>query len=281
MRHARGTLLLIFVGAIATGCTITRTDAPRKFLPGEVRAPDGSVPPEGNIGQSIRRGHALLVATRDSLPTHVGNGLRCTSCHLDEGHRLNAIPFTGVYVRFPQYRSRTASVQRIEDRINDCFERSLNGTRLDYDDPAMRDIVSYFAFVSKGIAVGDSFPGQGIHLGTALTGDTVAGGAYYLKSCARCHAPDGNGTAIAPPLWGARSFNIGAGMARLRTLTGFIHSNMPFDSAGTTSESDAANVAAYITSRARPDFVGKEKDWPKGDAPADVPYLTTAGKKKS
>ncbi|HEX5970635.1 MAG TPA: hypothetical protein VFY85_01845, partial [Gemmatimonadaceae bacterium] len=31
---------------------------------------------------SIRRGHALLIATRDSLPGHVGNNLRCTSCHL-------------------------------------------------------------------------------------------------------------------------------------------------------------------------------------------------------
>lgn len=247
---------------------------------GELRGPDGSAVPEGGIGRSIRRGHALLVATRDSLPDHVGNALRCTSCHLDEGRKPGAIPFTGVYARFPQYRSRVAAVQRLEDRINDCFERSMNGRALAFDDPAMRDIVAYFAFVSRGIAVGDSVPGQGVTLGTALAGDTVAGAAYFVTSCARCHGATGDGTTIAPPLWGPRSFNIGAGMGRLRTLTGFIHANMPFDKPGTTSEVDAVNVAAYVAAQSRPDFPGKERDWPKGDAPPDVPYRTLAKPKK-
>jgi thiosulfate dehydrogenase len=278
-RRCRRLLGAFTVAVLGAGCSPKAPVAPPRYTPGVIRAPDGSLPPEGELGRSIRRGHALLVATRDSLPDHVGNALRCTSCHLDEGTRANAIPFTGVYARFPQYRSRVAAVQRIEDRVNDCFERSMNGTRLAFDDPAMRDIVSYFAFVSRGIAVGDTVPGQGIQLGKATSGDTVAGAAHFLKSCARCHAPDGNGTAVAPPLWGPRSFNIGAGMARIRTLTGFIHSNMPFDSAGTTSETDALNVAAYIASRARPDFPGKEHDWPKGDAPGDVAYPTSAGRK--
>lgn len=254
--------------------------APPPFKPGEVRAPDGSLPPDDALGRSIRRGHALLVATRDSLPDHVGNKLRCTSCHLDEGHRPGAIPFTGVYVRFPQYRSRVAAIQSIEDRVNDCLERSMNGKALALDDPAMRDIVAYFAFVSKGIAVGDTVPGQGVALGKALTGDTTAGGAYFARTCVRCHGANGEGTTIAPPLWGPMSFNIGAGMTRLRTLTGFIRHNMPFDLPGSTSEADAVNVAAYIASRPRPDFAGKERDWPKGDAPKDVPYPTLAASKK-
>ncbi len=254
---------------------------PVAFVPGELRAPDGSLPPNDALGRSIRRGHALLIATRDSLPTHVGNALRCTSCHLDEGHRPNAMPLTGVYARFPQYRPRTDAVASIEDRINGCFRRSMNGTALSADDPAMRDLVAYFAFVSKGIAVGDSVPGQGLKHDIALTGDTVAGATHFMASCARCHGPDGAGTAIAPPLWGPMSYNIGAGMARIRTLSGFIHANMPFDSAGTTSEADATNVAAYILSRPRPDFPGKEKDWPRGDAPADLPYATIAGKKRA
>ena len=192
----------------------------------------------------------------------------------------NAIPFTGVYTRVPQYRSRVAAVQRLEDRINDCFARSMNGRTLAFDDPAMRDMVAYFAFVSRGIALGDSVPGQGVRLGTALRGETVAGAAYFVKTCARCHGVNGDGTALAPPLWGPRSFNIGAGMARLRTLAGFIHGNMPFDLPGTTSETDALNVAAYIAAQPRPDFAGKERDWPKGDAPPDVPYPTIAKQKK-
>ena len=38
----------------------------------------------------------------------------------------------------------------------------------------------------------------------------------------------------------------------------------------------AADVAAYITSRPRPDFPGKEHDWPRGDPPPDVAYATLA-----
>jgi thiosulfate dehydrogenase len=34
------------------------------------------------------------------------------------------------------------------------------------------------------------------------------------------------------------------------------------------------DLAAYVTSQPRPDFPGKEKDWPEGGAPPDVPYRT-------
>ncbi len=271
---------LLFVALLATTQACRPQPAPPVTAAGELRAPDGSIPPEGELGRNIRRGHALLIATGDSLPDHVGNALRCTSCHLDEGRRPNAMPLTGVFVRFPQYRSRSASVQTLEERINGCFERSMNGRALAPDDPAMRDIVAYLAFVSRGIAAGDSVPGRGVRLGTALAGDTAAGAAYFVRTCARCHGTDGNGTTLAPPLWGPRSFNIGAGMARLRTLTGFIHANMPFDLPGTTSEADAVNVAAYIAAQSRPDLPGKERDWPKGGAPPDVPYATIANPKR-
>src|ERR1019366_1573717 len=59
---------------------------------------------------SVRRGRALLRATRDSLPRNVNNRLRCVSCHLDDGSRAFAMPWTGVYARFPQYRSRSGKV---------------------------------------------------------------------------------------------------------------------------------------------------------------------------
>lgn len=242
-------------------------------------APDGSPLPDGALGVSIRRGYALLAHTGDSLPAHVGAGLRCTSCHLDGGLRADAIPFTGVYGRFPQYRSRSATVQRLEDRINDCFERSLAGKALAWDDPAMRDIVAYMAFRSKGILPGATLAGVGLPLGKATSGDTVAGAAVFARSCARCHGADGAGTPIAPPTWGARSFNIGAGMARLRSAAAFIQHNMPFDKAEVLSEQDAVNVAAYVVSRPRPDFAAKVNDWPHGDPPADVAYPTKAGRK--
>jgi thiosulfate dehydrogenase len=235
--------------------------------------------PKGELGASILRGKAILLATRDSLPGHVGNSLRCTSCHLDEGRRANSMPWTGVYARFPQYRSRTGSVIRLEDRINDCLQRSLDGKALAWDDPAMRDMVAYMSFLSRGIDVGATVPGQGLPKIEATSGDTVAGLAIYAAQCARCHGADGEGTAIAPPTWGPESFNIGAGMARLRTAAAFIQHNMPFDKATTLTEQQAVDVAAYVVSRPRPDFARKADDWPKGDPPPDVAYPTTAGRR--
>jgi thiosulfate dehydrogenase len=63
-------------------------------------------------------------------------------------------------------------------------------------------------------------------------------------------------------------------MARVRTAAAFIRHNMPFDKPGTLTDQQAMDLAAYVTSQPRPDFPGKEKDWPEGGAPPDVPYRT-------
>lgn len=236
--------------------------------------------PEGDLGASIRRGRAILSATRDSLPGHVGNDLRCTSCHLDEGRRRNAMPWVGVAARFPQYRSRSASVARLEDRINDCFERSLAGTAVAWNDPAMRDMVAYMAHLSHDVAHGSTVPGQGVPLGSAVPGDSTAGATLYAAQCARCHGAEGEGTVGFPPVWGPRSYTIGAGMARLRTVAGFVRHNMPFDKPGTLTEQQAQDIATFLITRPRPDFAGKVNDWPRGDPPPDVAYPTAAGRVK-
>ncbi len=228
------------------------------------------------MGSAIRRGRALLADTPDSLPAHVGSDLRCFSCHLKEGTQAGALPLIGVYSRFPQYRSRNALINVLEDRINDCFERSLNGTALPRTGREMREIVAYFAFISRGIAPPGEVPGAGLDSVDAETSDTARGAAIYAETCARCHGPSGLGTGVAPPLWGRRSFNIGAGMARLWTAAAFIRHNMPNDRAVTLTDQQAADVAAYVVSRPRPDFAAKALDWPNGNPPPDVAYPTRA-----
>lgn len=109
-----------------------------------------------------------------------------------------------------------------------------------------------------------------------LVGDTVRGASIVSLRWARCHGSNGAGKALAPPLWGARSYNIGAGMARVRTAAAFIKAWMPQDSAGVLTAQEAFDVAAYIDSCPRPDFRGKENDWPHGDPSSDVAYATDA-----
>jgi thiosulfate dehydrogenase len=239
-------------------------------------APDSALP-GGPFGDAVRRGQAILLATRDSLPNHVGNQLRCTSCHLDAGRRESG-SWVGVFARYPQYRPRSGIVETIEYRVNDCFRRSMNGTALDPAGADMRDIVAYLAFLSRGTRVGPPAapPGGGARLQkwASFSPDTAAGARVFSSSCAKCHGEKGEGTAVAPPVWGPRSYNVGAGMTRVRTAADFISRSMPFDAPGTLTDQQAVDVAAYVNAQPRPDYKGKENDWPNGDPPPDVAYPT-------
>ena len=221
---------------------------------------------------SALRGRALLLATRDSLPHNVGNSLRCASCHLDGGLRRDAMPWIGAFARFPQYRARSGKVDLIEDRINDCFRRSMNGSALAPAGRDMRDIVTYFAFLSSGMPVGVEMDGQGFPRLQPLRGDPQRGAGVFATTCARCHGANGYGTALAPPLWGPRSYNVGAGMARINTAASFIHALMPIDRAQRLSPQQAFDVASYVNTRPRPDFPAKTRDWPRGGKPDDADY---------
>lgn len=247
---------------------------------GVLPGPPDSAIPAGPLGDAIRRGRALLLATRDSLPAHVGNRLRCTSCHLDAGRRTSG-SWVGTYARYPQYRSRSNSVETIEYRVNDCFRRSMNGRPLAADGRDMRDIVAYLAFLSRDVPMGPGGPRKSLDKWGMLKADTTAGRAVHANACARCHGPEGGGTPVAPPLWGPASYNIGAGMARVRTAAAFIKDNMPFDRPGSLDDQQAYDVAAYVNARIRPDFPDKIHDWPNGDAPPDVAYQTLAARKRA
>jgi thiosulfate dehydrogenase len=219
------------------------------------------------------------VATRDSLPAHVGNQLRCVSCHLDEGRRETG-SWVGVFARYPQYRARSGAIETIEYRVNDCFRRSMNGVALDLASRDMADIVAYLAFLSRGTPVGPPQPGARLQQWAAFKADTASGRQVFATTCVACHGPDGQGSVGAPPLWGPRSYNVGAGMARVRTAAEFIRHNMPFDQPGTLTDQQAIDVAAFVNARPRPDYRGKENDWPNGDPPPDVAYPTRAAQQK-
>ncbi len=264
---------------IAVACTRPSPAPPARPT---ATAPTDSEIPNDAFGASVRRGLALLTATKESLPKNDGSALRCVSCHLDQGRRANG-SWIGSFARFPQYRPRRGAVELIEDRINDCFARSMNGKGLDPAGADMRDIVAYLAFLSWRSPVGIPPAGPNARLMrfASLTADTAAGHATFGTTCARCHGPDGQGMPGVPPLWGPKSFNIGAGMARVRTAASFVRDNMPLDQPGTLTDQQAFDVAAYVVAQPRPDSPGKQFDWPHGDPPPDVAYPTLAAAKKS
>src|SRR4051812_28659916 len=188
-RPVRSRIWSSVVGLICL-CACSKPESPPQI------AADTTIP-AGPFGDAARRGRAMLLATRDSLPSHVGNGLRCTSCHLDAGRRESGT-WIGVHARYPQYRARSGVVETIEYRVNDCFRRSMNGTALDPASAEMRDIVAYFAFLSRGTQVGQpaGSPGARLQRWAAFKADTGAGASIFGASCAKCHGAQGEGTAV-------------------------------------------------------------------------------------
>lgn len=238
--------------------------------------------PNDSMGASVRRGLYLLRFTPESLPQFATSAMRCTSCHQDDGLKLTAGPLTGSHARYPKYMPRSGSVITLADRVNYCFTRSLSGNVLPVDSREMTDLLAYMAFISQDVPVNYRLAGHDglIKMPAGLEGDAARGEQLFVaKTCSTCHGADGNGLGVLPPLWGPRSYSIGASMARIERAASFIYHNMPQIAPGTLTHQEAFDLAAYINGKPRPDSPAKELDWPTGGNPADVPYDLRSGHK--
>src|SRR2546430_1022115 len=234
-RHfAYGTLALVALSISSTA----KSQSPVPWT-----MPEVSALPRDARGQLIRGGRDLMLATyaligpdvADAAKRFAGNNLACTNCHLAGGTKKFGLPLFGIYDDFPAYSARTGGPISIEDRINACMTRSMNGRAMPSDAPEMRALVAYVEFLSTGVPPGQQLPGLGAGKMKELTrpADPERGRAVYVSSCAACHNTDGTGILrdrgapqlgyMMPALWGAGSYNDGAGMARLINFANFVH----------------------------------------------------------
>ena len=225
---------------------------------------------------------------RDEAMRFAGNNLSCQSCHLQAGTQQYSIPMVGVYAIFPMFIARENEVRTIEDRIEGCMERSMNGRALPVDGKEMKALVAYFQFLSTGVPIGKPVEGRGTPalplLDRAASPDH--GAEVYAQHCVACHQADGRGIRkgiagdakgyLYPPLWGQDSFNDGAGMHRLIASASFIRANMPLGARHDMpilSVEDAWDVAAYINTRPRPAREHLDRDYPdRSRKPVDAPF---------
>ena len=245
------------------------------------------------FGKLVKYGYALVTDTAaqigpaapDPARRYAGNGLTCQNCHLQGGTQPYAVPFVGVWGQFPQYRAREGVVGTIEERVNGCMERSMNGRSLALDSREMKGFVAYMKWLSTGIPDGAKLIGAGTlpvkEPGRAA--DLTHGAHVYAQTCSACHGDAGQGQRNDggsgyqfPPLWGPSSYNDGAGMARLLTAAAFAEHAMPlgttFDAPVLTDE-EAYDVAGYINSQSRPQKANLDKDFPNPlQKPVDTPY---------
>lgn len=242
----------------------------------------------------IKFGHEIITKTpeyigplsNDERKRLAGNNLTCQSCHLEAGTKPGAGSFVGVFNRFPQFRGRENKIGTLEERINGCMERSMNGEILEETSLEMKAMIAYIKWL------GDDIPTEKEEMYKGFVkvelpnkkADLIAGKAVYETNCVTCHASNGQGirpneTSLYqyPPLWGSDTYNDGAGMNRVITAAEFIKGNMPYlqatwDNPVLTDE-EAYNVAAYINSFDRPQKKNKEADFPdKKLKPVSTPY---------
>ncbi|MGZ3932866.1 MAG: c-type cytochrome, partial [Bacteroidia bacterium] len=226
------------------------------------QAPDtAEIRNEKNAVQIVY-GRALIANTSVYLGPHgkvakLSNGMNCQNCHLDAGTRPFGNNYSAVASTYPKFRERSGSIETIYKRVNDCFERSLNGTALDTLGKEMQAIVAYISWLGKDVLKGEKPEGVGI---TELNypnraADPEKGKLAYAFKCKSCHAENGEGKLSAdgisyvyPPLWGPKSYNNGAGLFRLSRFAGYIKSNMPQGATYSNpqlSDEEAWDIAAF------------------------------------
>jgi thiosulfate dehydrogenase len=256
-------------------------------------SPDIASVGDDPFGTLVKYGHALLTDTANEIGPTVsdatrrfsGNNLTCQNCHLQAGTQPYAMPLIGIWGQFPQYRGREGAVDTLEDRINGCMERSMNGRALPLQSREMKAFATYMRWLSTGIPDGARLIGAGTLRikEPARAADPGRGAQIYAQVCAACHGSDGFGVRAQsgtgyqfPPLWGPDSFNSGAGMSRVLTAAAYAMHNMPLGttfSAPVLTDEDAYDVAGYIVSQDRPDKRDLDKDFPvRLQKPIDTPY---------
>ena len=216
--------------------------------------------PQDKYGDDVRLGFRIFTQTAEYAGRYNGNDLSCSNCHLDAGRRKFAAPMWAAIGMYPAYKRRNDRNNTLEDRIQQCFQFSLNGFAPSPDSPEVRALISYIHFISRGVPIGFNMPGRGFVdiENTGFDPNPSRGLKNYEKNCAVCHQADGSGKRNEkgkgfeiPPLWGRHAFNKAAGFNHVRKLAGFIKSNMPPGKSDLSSQ-EALDIAAYINQQIRP-----------------------------
>src|ERR1051325_1771134 len=254
------------------------------------KPPDTSTIPHNELGSLIRYGRDLVANTAYYLGPkgtvgHYSSGMNCQNCHLDAGTRPFAYNYSAVTALYPKFMVRTGRTTTIFRRVNDCFERSLNGHALDTNMKEMQAIKAYIVWLDQNSKKGEKPKGYG-YLTLAFMdrpADTAKGRIVFTDKCISCHGKDGMGMMKSdgmvyqyPPLWGDHSYNKGASFFWLTRFAGFVKANMPFGQATydnpVLTDEEAWDVAAYVDSRERT-MIDLHADWKNlSDKPFDFPF---------
>lgn len=262
----------------------------REDLPKEVfwSAPDPSEIQDLQLKARIAYGKELVAHTAkylgpQGMVMQISNGMNCQNCHLEAGTKTFGNNYSAVASTYPKFRARSGTTEDLYKRINDCFERSLNGKALDTMSNEMQAIKAYITFVGSQVPKGEKPNGAGLKELPFLDreADPEKGRIVYQAKCVTCHQADGQGQLTLdgteytyPPLWGKHSYNDGAGLYRISNFAKYVKYNMPQGVTHTNpllSDEESWDLAAYVNSQSRP-HINVPGDWPDiSKKPVDHP----------
>src|SRR5580765_6962233 len=164
LRKGLGILLLLLSGAFfwywhretapkSAGVVLTGYVAPAKNSR-LWSAPDSNSIPDNDSGQLILYGKKLIHQTSKYFGpqgsiSHYSNGMNCQNCHLESGTRVWAGNFGSVASLYPRFSERRGSAETVNQRITDCFERSMNGRAPDSTSLEMKAMNAYIRWLGK------------------------------------------------------------------------------------------------------------------------------------
>ena len=221
----------------------------------------------------------------DPKMRYINSRLSCGSCHLGNGTEPGTLGLPPAFGHYPRFSPRTATKTTIEDRVNECMQRSLNGRPLPKNSAEMIAMASYIRSLSDRDAATGASGRKAKEPPPFRTPNRAAnreaGKRVFEQRCTACHGPDGAGLLastdpihgyVFPPLWGPDSFNTGAGMHRVLTAARFIKARMPLGRPDLDDE-QAFDVSAFINSQPRPEMANLDQDFPdRKTKPVDTPY---------
>lgn len=226
---------------------------------------DPEMAPE-EIRDQVVSGFQMMIETKKLLPQYAGNDMNCRNCHFNGGNSMGGrscgFSLVGVVHKYPR-KLPSGKEYTLEERVNSCFMRSMNGKPLPVDSKEMQALVTYMEWISNGIPKLESYPWLGAKkLTSSHVPDPKRGEKLFAMKCAPCHGENGEGQKRPyqldyPPLWGNGAFNDGAGMSKLDMFAYFIYKNMPYNDPRLSVE-EALDIASYVTKQPRPKLENHE-----------------------
>lgn len=214
-----------------------------------------------DIRPMVMMGFNIIFDTQKYAGEYVCARINCTNCHFASGNTLGGInkglSLVGVAQKFPIKRP-DGTPYTLPDRINSCFQKSLNGKFVPYDSETMKAVLAYLSWISTGAQdIAAPAPWLGLKkLSSDYVPNVAKGKIGYATYCAMCHGANGEGQQRKedlsyPALWGDYSYNDIAGLHQIDKFATFVYYNMPYGDPFLTLE-EAYDIAAFVNNNPRP-----------------------------